>query len=255
MIICLDIGNSTSTVGLFEEEKLLCLTTLPSSPLPNKEQWESIFAALLEYKKKDKSEVSGVAYSSVVPSSEESIVLACASYFGLEPFSVDVTKDLGIRVNVDHPEEVGADILSDAVAGKTLFEKDTLIVDLGTASKIILLDENGNFEGCTIGAGPGIAKRALNLDTAALPEVEFALPKNVLGKNTVDSINSALLYGLAEEMKGLCNLIEKEYGKPCRRVLTGGYANIIKDLMDGFSFYPDLVLYGVKDIYLRNIKA
>ncbi|MCR5079258.1 MAG: type III pantothenate kinase [Bacilli bacterium] len=255
MLICFDIGNSTVSIGCFGDNGLLYATSIPSNPRPNIEQWEGVFEALLKYGKKERYEVTGVAYSSVVPDIEEKVKEAAISYFGLEPYSVTIASDLGLRVNVDHPEEVGADLLSDAVAAKKISGGDTVIVDMGTATKIILLGEEGSFEGCTIGVGPGIAKKALNLDTAALPEVEFSLPKKVLGKNTHDSINSALFYGLSAEARGLCDMIEREYGKPLHRVLTGGYANLIKELLGEFSFYPDLALYGVREVYLRNKKA
>lgn len=250
-ILVVDVGNSTISINGFSRDKTVLYTFVPSIPIPNQEQIDGlIHSALAEMETKGHS-ISGAIISSVVRPIT-ALLRATFAKSGITPMEVSTALDLGIDIHADHPEEVGADLLCDAIGAKTLFGGDTIVADLGTASKLVLVDGNGDFDGCCIGVGLGMAKSALNAGTDLLPEVSLAIPKNVVGRNTIDCINSTLTYGKAEEIKGLCRLIEEEKGKKLRRVLTGGYGHVLAPLLKDFVFVPHLIGVAANELYWRN---
>ena len=255
MLLAIDIGNSTCVVGFFQGDKLLYTYSIRTDYGHSISEISSSFSLFLKDKGIKKEQFEGAILSSVVPSLEKIWVTLMKSEYGVRVFVLGPKLKTGLLIKTENPKEVGADLIADAVKVKDLYGKDTLIVDMGTANKIILLGSDGSFEGCTIGVGLGISAKALASGTSLLPEVNFDIPSKVLGRNTADSMNSALTYGVSEEIKGLCALIEKEVGRPLKRVLTGGYARYVLSLLPEFDYYPTLLLEGLKLVYERNARS
>ena len=254
MLLAVDIGNTTSVVGFFEGEELKYRYSTRSDYGHSREEISSSFSLFLKDKGIAKEELKEAIISSVVPSLGVIWKEILKENYGIRPFVLGPRLKTGIAVRTDNPKEVGSDLIADAIGAKALYEEDVLIADLGTANKIILLGKGGAFEGCTIGVGLGMAAKALASDTAALPDVSLEIPAKVLGKNTADSMNSALTYGFAAEIRGLCDMIEKEAGRPLKRVLTGGYGYRLNSLLPEFEFVPSLLLDGLRIAYSLNHK-
>ena len=253
LILVLDIGNSTISINGFMADSSIFHSFIPSTPLPTMEEVCSLIEHANEALANRGCRPEGAIISSVVPAAAEIAKEAFRKYH-IEPLDANLDLDLGIEVHTDNPSEVGNDLLCDAIAAKKLFGGDVLIADMGTASKLILISEKGDFEGCCIGAGIGMAKIALSRQTDALPEVSLTIPEKVLGRNTEDSINSCLTYGKAAEIRGVAKQIEKECGRKLRFVLTGGYAALLRPLLPEFEYTPHLVAIGAYEIYRRNCR-
>ena len=156
---------------------------------------------------------------------------------------------------VDNPLEIGNDLIADLVGAKEKYGYPCIIADLGTASKILLLDKTGTFISCLIMPGLTLSAESLSNKAALLPEVSLIAPKSVIVKNTLGAMNAGIVYGHADMILGLINRLEKEIGYPCKHVLTGGGATYIKEIVkDNFIYDKDLNLDGLNIIINKNIK-
>ncbi|MFA6739608.1 MAG: type III pantothenate kinase, partial [Bacilli bacterium] len=156
-------------------------------------------------------------------------------------------------IKADHPAEVGADLVADCVGALNRYPLPAIIVDFGSATKICAMDEDGAFIGCTIGPGVRISADALVRTASQLPNINYRLPKKVIGTNTPDSMNSGVLYGAAAMMDGLIDRFQEEMGSVKTIIATGGLAPIVvlasrKDII----LDRDLILYGLYEINRRN---
>ena len=252
MFLAIDCGNTSVEFGFFENHQLLC--TYRAKLVTGKPSDDYIvgLSLFLESKKIDPSSVQDALISSVVPSFNEALRETVLSVFHLEPFFIGPGFASGVRVNSDNPKEVGADLIADCAGAKALFGAPAIICDLGTASKVILCGPDGAFEGCVIAPGVGISLNALVGKAALLGEVDVKIPAKHLGKNTADSISSALTYGNAYALKGLADQIEKEAGYSCKRILTGGYSKLVRPLMEEYQYISHLGLYGLQAMMDRR---
>lgn len=250
MFLAIDVGNSSTELGFFEGDQLMYAYRMKSDTSRSKDDYA--LNVELFVKSKGICGVSEILISSVVPSFNNIIEGICQDVFHLCPNFIGPKYPSGIRVNSDNPKEVGADLICDCAAARYLFGEDAIIADLGTASKLILCKADGTFEGCTIAPGIGISLNALVGNAALLSEVDIKIPKHHLGKNTQDSINSALTYGHAHGLIELANDIEHDYKKPLKRIISGGFARILHPLMGEFTYVENLTLLGIYAIYERN---
>ncbi len=252
MLLAIDIGNTQTDFGLFDSSNLISTYRVPSHRDLTITQAIASFTIFFQSKGWDLSLVEAAVLSSVVPSLTHVYEAMCDSLFHLKPKILGPGLKSGLKVVTDNPKEVGADMIAASVGAKAKYGPRCIIADFGTATKVFLLDHDGAFAGCTIGAGLGLQAQTLSSSAALLPEVSLQIPPHFLGKNTNDSMNSALTYGNAFAVKSLCDAIEKEAGYPCKRILTGGYAAYVKSLFPEFAYEPGLVLWGLFDILRRN---
>lgn len=252
MLLTIDIGNTMTDFGLNDQGAWLSFYRVFSKKESTVEETSASFSLFLKSKGYETSDIKDVIISSVVPSLTNVYAALCRSLFHCEPRVVGPKLKTGLKIVTDNPKEVGADMVASSVGAKTKYGGACLVADLGTATKIYLLDPSGAFVGCCIGAGIGLKERSLSANAALLPEVSLQIPAKILGTNTTDCMNSSLTYGSAFEVKALCDAIEKEAGYPCKRIVTGGYANFILPLLDGFAYEPNLVHEGLLSIYRRN---
>ena len=254
MLLAIDIGNTLTDFGFFEGEELKKKFSIRSEANRSHDEIVASFSLLLSQTGIKEKEIHRVIISSVVPSLLTIYRDLSQELFGVSARVVGPGLKTGVRVNVDEPKEVGADLIADSAGALSRFGNCCLIADLGTATKILLIDQSGSFAGCTIGAGLGISLDAMVSKTAALPEISLQIPAKIIGKNTVDCMNSALTYGSAFQIRALSDAIEKEVGYPLRRILTGGYSRYIATLLPEFEHEPDLCLIGLNAIDRRNQK-
>ena len=252
MLLTIDVGNTMTDFGLFSPERETLYYRIRSRRDLTIEEAVASSSLFFRSKDVDSSFIDGAIISSVVPALTEVYRALCSTLFHLEPKILGPKLKTGLRIVTDNPKEVGADMIAAGVAAKQKYGSPCIVVDFGTATKVFLVDSSGSFAGCTIGAGIGLQAASLSSSAALLPEVSLQIPGKILGKNTVDCMNSALTYGNAYAAMALADGIEKEAGYPCKRILTGGFAGNVASLMEGYVYDPHLILEGLSFIYSRN---
>ena len=253
MNLCIDVGNTTIGVGFFKEEKLFKRLTFTVDTKKTKDEYISVIKRTLEDSDIASNEVTNIIFSSVVPSINEPLTNAVKEVFSVEPMLIAPGLKTGLPIRVDNPNEVGNDLVAVLVGAKEKYSYPCLIADLGTASKILLLDKNGCFVSCLIMPGLSLSASSLTNRAALLPEVELKTPKNIMAKNTIDALTAGIIYGHADMIKGAIDRYEKEIGYKCTHVLTGGNAVYIKGVIEGkYEYSPNLCLEGLNLILNRN---
>ena len=253
MNLCIDVGNTTIGMGFFKEEKLIKKIVLTIDLKKTKDEYISVLKRTLDENSFDVKEIKNIILSSVVPSINGQLKMALVDLFDIEPMLIAPGIKTGLIIHVDNPSEIGNDLIAVMVGVKDKYSYPCLIADLGTASKILLIDKNGAFTTCTIMPGLSISAATLTSKTALLPEISFVEPKTVLARNTIEAINAGVLYGHADMIDGLIRRFEKEIGYKCKHILTGGGSMYIKNILqEEYIYDPDICLYGLNRIIVRN---
>ena len=253
MNICIDVGNSTIGIGAFKENKLVERMVVNTDPNFTEEQFYQLFKRPFNYVKEGKVSIDNIIFSSVVPQVNLPIINALKKLTNIRPILIGPGTKTGLAIKVDNPLEIGNDLIADLVSAKEKYGYPTLIADLGTASKILLLDKSGTFTSCLIMPGLTLSAQSLSNKAALLPEVSLIAPNTILAKNTLSAMNAGIVYGHADMILGLINRIEKELGYPCKHILTGGGSIYIKDILkDDFIYDQNLNLDGLNIIVNKN---
>ena len=254
MLLTVDIGNTLIDFGLWKGDELFLVYQAATKPIRSEDEYRSVVELFLQSKHIDAKEVDDAILSSVVPPLAPLFRKIILDVFAVRPKVVGPRLKTGLAIHTDNPAEVGADLVADAVGGVARYGNGLFLADLGTANKYIYVDQNGAFAGCAI--APGLAQGAASLsrDTAALPLASLLFPRHVIGTNTNDSMNAGILYTNVYASEGFANAFEAEAGTSLRRILTGGNAIYVKDLLPSFTYDPNLLLFGLKEMAKRNRK-
>ena len=255
MNICVDVGNTTIGVGVYQNEKLIRSLSFTTDLVKTSDEYESIILGKIKEKGTiNPLDVKNITFSSVVPEINLPLKNALSKVFINASFlSVSPGIKTGLSIKVDNPLEIGNDLIADLVGAKEKYGYPIIIADLGTASKLLVIDKSGAFSTALILPGLALSAQSLSSKASLLPAVSLETPKSVLAKNTIDAMNAGIIYGHAEMILGLVKRIEKELGYSAKHVLTGGSAILIKDILkDSFIYHKDLVLDGLHQIYLKN---
>lgn len=252
MILCVDMGNTDITVGIYADDRLITTFRTATDRKKSSDEYERLLSDFVINKKLLQERFIGAIMCSVVPSLTLTVKKAIAAAFEVEPLIVGKGVKNGLAIRTDNPCEVGADLVADSVGGIVTYGYPLLIADLGTATKLMVIDKSGSLIGVVITPGLKLSVLALVGATAQLPDISLDRPKKIIGKNTSDSMNSGAIYGTAEMIKGLAHEMEKELGYPCKHVVTGGFSSFVKDLLEDFTFNQNLILDGLLAIYHKN---
>lgn len=252
MFLAIDCGNSTVEFGFFESRKLVCTYKVKLAANKTSDEYILGLNIFLSEKMIARDSIDSILISSVVPSFNETLRDISLNVFGIEPSFLGPGFSSGVRVNTDNPKEVGSDLIADCAGAAAIFGAPCIICDLGTATKIILCGKEGSFEGCVIAPGIGISLSALVGKAALIGDIDIKTPAKYLGKNTSDSISSALTYGNAFAIRSLADKIEEEAGYPCKRILTGGFSKLVRDLLPEYEYASRLVLFGLNAMNERK---
>lgn len=253
MILTADIGNTNITLGVFQGDSLVFISRLATQRHRTAEQYAIELDAIFRLEGFS-SDFDGAIISSVVPELTSTFKYAIKKVTGCDSLIVAAGIKNGLKISTDNPKELGADLVAGAVGAISQYELPCLVMDLGTATKISVIDEGGVFVGCTIAPGIGISLDALSLRTSQLPAIELSAPDHAIGTNTIECIRSGTVLGNAAMLDGMANRLEKALGKEIKTlVATGGLAKEIvacceKDII----FNKDLVLQGLLAIYRKN---
>lgn len=248
MILAFDIGNTETTAALFDGAAVgphwRLTTNLPRTP----DEYVLLLRSLLQASGIDVATVTGSAICSVVPPATQTLIHACLECFGRSPAIIDARAALPIRLEVDEPLTVGADRIANTLAVSRLHKRDTIVVDLGTASTYDCITADGAFIGGIIQPGVGTSAETLFRRTAQLTATDLTPPRKVIGTRTDECIRSGVLYGAADSIDGLVGRIKKEWDVPNPLVIaTGGYAEILRPYCQSFDVVDVfLTLQGVR---------
>lgn len=253
MILALDVGNTNIVIGGFDGDNLAFVTTMASLSSETSDEYAARISAVLNLHKVDKKLISGAIISSVVPSINNTIKSALKFAYGIEPLFVGPGVKTGINIHCDSPSSVGTDLISASVAANFIFGSPVLVIDLGTSTNMIVIDKNGTFIGVSILPGVNTSLSALTNSTAQLPQISLEDPRNVIGKNTVDSMKSGIIFGSASAIDGMIERIKDELGYDLSLLATGAFAHaIIPNCKHNIVIDENLVLKGLNIIYKRN---
>lgn len=255
MILAIDVGNSNITLGGVDGEQITFEARMATDRIKTSDQYSVELKNLLELFRIPLADISGCIVASVVPPVSNSIITAVRKVLGFRPMVVGPGLKTGLNILCDSPAQVGSDLIVAAVAALKLAKPPLAIVDMGTATTISVLDANGAFLGGSICTGVKISMEALTSRTAQLPGVSLEAPRRVIGRNTVECMQSGLMVGSAAMLDGLLDRMEAELGQKLNVIATGGIAKFVVPLCRREILYDrDLVLRGLAILYKNNQK-
>ena len=245
MLLALDIGNTQIFAGVFKEDKLIAKFRGTSCNATS-DEFGTFFKNAIRENGIDPKEITEVAICSVVPDLSYTLRQTSVKYFGLEPFLLQGGIKTGLNIKYKNPLEVGADRIANSIAASAMFpERDLIIVDLGTATTFCAVSKKKEYLGGLIMPGMRISMEALAARTAKLPRVEIAKPPELVGRTTVDSIQSGLYYSNLLAIKGIAAKIKSDYFSEEALVIgTGGFSKLFEEAGIFDRIIPDLVLLG-----------
>ena len=253
MLLTIDIGNTQTAIGLFRREELLAHWTFTTRSVDTADEVHLNLAGQFRLAGHALEDVKDVCIASVVPSLTKCWTTVAERVTGVKPVVVGPGVKTGLALRYDNPAEIGADRVADAVAAVDLVGAPVIVVDLGTATNIEVIDKNGAFRGGVIAPGMATGAKALAQFAARLPEVDLSFPKHVVGTNTDDVIRSGLIYGEVARIDGLVRMIFDEQGYTAPVIATGGLSATISDLSQTVTLRePQLTLRGLRLIYEKD---
>ena len=255
MVFTVDIGNSNIVIGVIKDREVLFVERVSTDIGATALEYAVIFRSALEMHRIPLDGIDGSIISSVVPPLTVMVNEAILKLTGTEALVVGPGIKTGLHIAIDNPAQLGADMVVGAVAAIDKYPLPQIVIDMGTATTISAIDENGKFLGGTIGPGMRTALDSLVSNTAQLPNIGFEAPPHVIGKNTVDSMKSGVLFGNAAMLDGMIDRIEAELGRPATVIATGGLAQFIIPLCRHEIIYDEqLLLAGLALLYDKNTR-
>lgn len=253
MLFVLDVGNTNTVLGVYKGDELLARWRLTTERERTVDEYGILCRNLFMLAKLDPTEITAMAISSVVPPLNFTLYKMATTYFNLEPLFVNPSKNSGIKIHYENPQDVGADRVVNAVAAFHKYGGPSIVVDFGTATTFDAISADGDYLGGVITPGIHISSEALFLRAARLPRVQITHPDKVVGTSTIMSIQSGLYHGYIGLVDGILTKMIEELGEQKTIVATGGLApligkgsTLIREIDD------NLLLEGLKLIYERN---
>ena len=253
MLLAVDVGNTNVTLALFEGERLAADWRVTSHRERTADEMAVELRELFSLRGYDLGVVSGVVIASVVPNLNPALIEASRRYLKCEPVMVGPGVKTSVRIRYENPKDVGADRIANALAAFTKYGGPVVVIDFGTAVTYDAIDAQGDYLGGAIAAGVEISLDALVSHTAMLRRVEAVAPDAVIGRSTVTSIQSGLVWGFVAQVEGMVERMVAELGGKARVVATGGQAGLVAELTHVIEATdPHLTLEGLRLIYLQN---
>ncbi len=253
MLLTIDVGNTNTVLGTFLGEDLVHSWRVKTDPRSTADELWLQMRALVEG-----IDISGLSICSTVPATLREIRTMISTYFSETPTTiVEPGIKTGVPLLVDNPKEIGADRIVNTLAAHTLFGGPAIVVDFGTSTNLDVVSPKGEFLGGALAPGIEISVDALAQRAAQLRKVELIQPRSVIGKNTVEALQSGTIYGFAGQVDGLVTRISEEleaqYKEQPTVIATGGLAPLIFGVADTLDEHePDLTLIGLRLIHERN---
>jgi type III pantothenate kinase len=252
MLLAVDVGNSETTLGLFDGDALRAHWRLTTTATRTADEARVLVTQLVRSGGIDPADVTAVALCSVVPPVTPALVTALDIAFGVTPLVVDAASPLPISLDVDEPMTVGADRVVNTLAASQIYRRDCIVVDLGTATTYDCISAQGSFFGGIIQPGVKTSAQMLFDKTALLPSTVLATPTRAIATNTVDCIRAGVVYGAADSIDGLIRRVKGEWPHPQAPyvVATGGLSSTFRPFCAEFDEVdPALTLKGLRIAY------
>ena len=253
MLLAIDVGNTNTVIGMYDDVELVDHWRIATNAERTSDELGLLFAQLLDGHDLNFDEhVTGVAICSGVPRMTAALRDMTERYAGFAPLVLGPGVKSGMPILYDDPKEVGPDRIADAVGAYDLYGGPTVVVDFGTANTIEAVSAAGEYMGGAIFPGIEISLDALFGRASLLRRVELIEPRHVIGKTTMESIQSGVVYGYAAQVDGLVHRFQKELGE-CSVVATGGLAELIMPVSETIEHHePWLTLHGLRIVWQRN---
>lgn len=256
MILAIDIGNTNIVIGCIKDEDILFVERLSTDSTKTALEYAISFKNVLELYHLDPADFSGAIVSSVVPPVTNIVKEAAKKITGQDVVIIGPGVRTGLNILMDNPAQLGSDLVANAVAGIAEYKAPLIIIDIGTATTISVVDKKQNYIGGMILPGIRVSSDSLTSRTSQLPRISVEAPKKLIGTNTIDCMKSGLIYGNASCIDGMIQRIEKELGEKATVVATGGLAGcIIPHCLEDIIIDDALLLKGLKLIYHKNKPA
>ena len=253
MILTIDMGNSNIVVGGIDEKKLYFEERITTYHRKTSLEYAIMLKNILEIHKVKRADIEGAIMSSVVPPLNAPLSSAVKKITGKKPMLIGSGMKTGLNIKVDNPKSVGGDRIVAAVAAVAQYEGPIIVIDMGTATTLDVVDRSGSYIGGVILPGVKVSLNALVGNTAQLPQINLDMPKRVIGKNTIECMQNGIMYGNAAMIDGLIDRVEEELGEKCTLVATGGMTRFITPLCSHkIDYIPDLLLRGLLILYRQN---
>jgi len=254
MLLAIDIGNSNINIGVWDDQTLCQEWRLYTDHNKTADEYGLFLVGLLRERELDKS-IDGVILASVVPILSQTFVQICRTTLKQDPLVITADLDLGIKILVNNPHELGADRLVDAVAAFGQFSRPCIVIDMGTATTFDAISAQGELLGGVICPGLRLIADALSSHTAKLSQVPLTAPPQATGQNTVHATQSGLIFGYAALIEGMVQRLIAEHPDPDSNILvlgTGGLIHLISPYIKPvIQIEPHLTLTGLRMIYQR----
>ena len=249
-LLAIDVGNTNTVLGLFEGDQLARSWRIKTDARSTADEMALVFRGLLQ----DEPEVTGIALCSTVPAVLREMRQMLTEYHGDVPtVIVEPGTKTGVPVLTDNPKEVGTDRIVNTIAAYQLYGGPSIVVDFGTSTNLDVVSAKGEFLGGALAPGIEISIEALTQRAAQLRKVELVRPRSVIGKNTVEALQSGTLYGFAGQVDGLVRRISDELGGVTAVIATGGLAPIVVPESETITHHdPDLTLVGLRLVFEKN---
>lgn len=251
MLLTIDVGNTNTVLGMFDEEDLRQSWRIKTDARTTADEMALTFRGLLA----EADTVTGIALCSTVPAVLREMRGMLDRYYGDVPtVIVEPGTKTGVPVLTDNPKEVGADRIVNTIAAHHLYGGPCIVVDFGTSTNLDVVSAKGEFLGGALAPGIEISLDALASRAAQLRKVELVAPRSVVGKNTVEALQSGALYGFAGQVDGLVDRIVEEIGDVTAVIATGGLAPIVVPESQTITHHdPDLTLIGLRLVFEKNV--
>lgn len=254
MILALDIGNTNMVLGCIRGREILFTERLSTNHEKTALEHAISIKMVLDIHHIDSGEVTGAIIGSVVPPVTALMKEALKKVTGCEALTVGPGVKTGLNILMDNPAQVGSDLIVGAVAGIVEYKLPLILIDMGTATTICIIDEHKNYIGGMILPGLRVSLDSLTSRTSQLPRISLDPPKRLIGKNTIECMKSGILYGNASCIDGMIDRIEEELGQKTTVVATGGLAESVVSLCRHDIILDDeLLLKGLLLIYEKNL--
>lgn len=253
MLIVVDIGNTNTTLGIFDKDNLINTFAFSSDIKKTEDEYGIMLLTLLSHNHLE-GKIKGAIVSSVVPQLCEIFKNAIKKYLSLEAVSLSYKSKMPIKLALNNNKEIGADRIANAAAVCYKYKLPAIVIDFGTATTFDIVDKDKNFIGGIIAPGLKIQAKALSQFTSKLPKLKIEAPKNAIGADTISAMLSGIVLGHGAMIEGMIKKCEQELKTKATVVVTGGYSSILFENMENVFNYidKDLTLFGLKKLYELN---
>ena len=253
MILAIDMGNTNTVIGGIDEANTYFIERVTTDHSRTDTEYAVSFKNILEMHRINPKQSEGAILSSVVPPLNATILSAVEKVTGLKPLLVGSGMKTGMNILMDNPKTVGSDMIVDAVAASHEHPLPLVVIDMGTATTLSVVDQKGNYIGGVILPGLKVSLDSLSGKTAQLPYISLAVPEKTIGKNTIDCMRAGIIFGNVDMIDGILDRMAAELGNVPTVVATGGLARFITPLCRHRIIYDDaLLLKGLLILYRKN---